>query len=249
MERVAVITGATSDIGAAAARMLALCGYAVALVARRQAVLEPVAHEIERSGGRAEVIAADVTRAGDVESVFARIEAIFGRLDAAFNNVGAATAPSPLVEISADAFSQSLQTNVMATFLCMSAEIRAMLANSGGAIVNMSSTAGLQGVSGLGAYCAAKHAVVGLSKAAALDYAGQRVRVNILAPGPIATQRIPAAYHARIAEHVPLQRIGKPEDVAQAVQWLCSDAAQFVTGTVITLDGGRLAGTASFANG
>ncbi len=129
----------------------------------------------------------------------------------------------------------------------MSAEIKAMPTRGRGAIVNMSSTAGLQGVAGLAAYSAGKHAVVGMSKAAALDYAGKNIRINIVAPGPIATERIDNAQRERIGHFVPVKRVGDPAEVAQLVRWLCSEESQFITGTVIPIDGGRLAGTPSFA--
>jgi NAD(P)-dependent dehydrogenase (short-subunit alcohol dehydrogenase family) len=122
-----------------------------------------------------------------------------------------------------------------------------MLSRGGGAIVNMSSTAGLQGVAGLSPYCAGKHAIIGMSKAAALDYADKNVRVNVVAPGPIATERIDVELRERIGRFVPVRRIGDPAEVAALVKWLCSSDASFLTGVVVPIDGGRLAGTPSFA--
>ena len=126
-------------------------------------------------------------------------------------------------------------------------EIKAMLARGAGAIVNMSSTAGLQGVAGLAPYCAGKHAVIGLSKAAALDYADKCIRINVVAPGPIATERIDPEQRKRIGKFVPVGRVGQPDEVAGVVHWLSSNDAQFITGIVVPIDGGRLAGVPSFA--
>jgi NAD(P)-dependent dehydrogenase (short-subunit alcohol dehydrogenase family) len=245
--RVALITGATSAIGAAAARGFAKAGYSVALVSRRGALLEALAQEIVAAGGRALALAADVTDAAAIANVVERTVARFGGLDAAFNNAGAGARPTPLAEITPETFSQVLSVNATGTFLSMHSEIRAMLSGRGGTIVNMSSTAGLQGVAGLSPYCAAKFAVIGMSKATALDYADRNIRVNVAAPGPIATERIDAEQRARIGQFVPMRRIGTPEEVASLVLWLCSPESAFITGEVIAIDGGRLAGTPSFA--
>jgi NAD(P)-dependent dehydrogenase (short-subunit alcohol dehydrogenase family) len=122
-----------------------------------------------------------------------------------------------------------------------------MLSRRGGAIVNMASTAGVQGVAGLSPYCAGKFAVIGMSKAAALDYADQNIRINAVAPGPIGTERIDPDQRVRIGKFVPLRRVGTPEEVASLVLWLCSPESAFITGDVVAIDGGRLAGTPSFA--
>lgn len=247
MEPVALITGATSAIGAEAARAFAEAGYSVALTARRIDLLRVLAAEIEAQGGRALAIEADVTQGPDVGKVLARTVDRFGGLDVAFNNAGSGAPPTPLANLTEKAFDDALRVNVLGTFLCMGAEIRAMLERGGGAIVNMSSTAGLQGVAGLAPYCAGKHAIVGMSKAAALDYADKNVRINVIAPGPIATERIDADQRKRIGQYVPVKRVGEPFEVAELVRWLCSSDAGFVTGVVVPIDGGRLAGTPSFA--
>jgi NAD(P)-dependent dehydrogenase (short-subunit alcohol dehydrogenase family) len=148
-----------------------------------------------------------------------------------------------------EAFDSGLAVNLRGVFLSMREEIPAILHSGGGAIVNMSSTAGLQGVGGLASYVAAKHGIEGLTKVAALDYAGHGVRVNSVAPGPILTdnlKRVGAAGQEAAAAAMPLQRVGQPEEVAAAVVWLCSDAAGFITGTTLTIDGGKLAGTPPF---
>jgi NAD(P)-dependent dehydrogenase (short-subunit alcohol dehydrogenase family) len=173
-----------------------------------------------------------------------------GRLDFACNNAaGGGHPPTPLADVPIDAFDSGIATNLRGVFLCMRAEIPAMVAAGGGAIVNMSSTAGLQAVGGLASYVAAKHGVEGLTKAAALDYAEAGVRVNALAPGPILTdhlERAGAPAQQAAAAAMPLKRVGRPDEVAAAVVWLCSEAAGFVTGTTLLMDGGKLAGTPPF---
>lgn len=247
MTRIALITGASSAIGAAAARAFARAGYGVALAARRRPLLDALVEEITNGGGQAIAIETDVTQAAAVDAMVRKTVERFGGLDAAFNNAGGGSRPAPLAELDPDVFAQSLAVNLTGTFLSMRAEIQAILARGGGAIVNMSSTAGLQGVAGLAPYCAGKHAVIGMSKVAALDYAGKNVRVNVVAPGPIATERVPIEARARIAQYVPVKRIGDPDEVADLVRWLCSNESRFITGAVVPIDGGRLAGTPSFA--
>jgi NAD(P)-dependent dehydrogenase (short-subunit alcohol dehydrogenase family) len=170
-----------------------------------------------------------------------------GRLDVAFNNAGVSYKPTPLADVTPEIFSQVLAANAAGTFLSMRFEIPAMLSRGAGAIVNMASTAGLQGVAGLSPYCAGKFAVIGLTKAAALDYADRNIRINAIAPGPIATERIDNEQVMRIVKFIPVHRIGTPEEVASLVLWLCSSDSAFITGDAIPIDGGRLAGTPSFA--
>ena len=245
--KTALITGASRGIGAAAARVFAQSGYDVVLAARDGRAINEVAASIQRTGGRALAIPCDVTDPASVERMLARTLEEFGRLDAAFNNAGSGAPPVRLAEIEPDTFEDAVRVNLTGTFLCMRAEIAAMLRTGGGAIVNMSSTAGLQGVSGLAPYSAAKHAVIGLSKTAALDYAADGIRVNVLAPGPIGTERIPPNERERIGQFVPVKRVGTPEEVGELALWLCSEHSTFITGTVVTIDGGRLAGTPAFA--
>jgi NAD(P)-dependent dehydrogenase (short-subunit alcohol dehydrogenase family) len=209
--------------------------------------LQRLADEIAAEGGDALAIEADVTQPADVEEMLASTLAVYGGLDVAFNNAGGGTPPTALADLDDAAFEAVLRVNVLGMFLCMKAEIKAMLTRGSGAIVNMSSTAGLQGVAGLAPYCAGKHAIIGMSKVAALDYADKGIRVNVVAPGPIATERVPEQYHKQIAQSVPAKRLGEPAEVAELVRWLCSSEAQFITGAVVPIDGGRLAGTPSFA--
>ena len=166
----------------------------------------------------------------------------YGRLDFAFNNTGDGHMPLPLAEVSLQDFERAIRTNILGTFLCLKYEVPEMLKIGGGSIVNMSSTAGVQGVKGIGGYVAAKHGIIGLSRTAALDYARQNIRVNVVAPGPILTERV-AKYREQAAQAVPLGRVGNREEVGSTVPWLCSNLSTFVTGAVIPVDGGRTAGS------
>ncbi len=243
--RVAFITGASRGIGAAAARRFAEEGACVTLVARTQEAIEAVAGEIKAGGGQALAIPADVSDPEAVERAVEMTVKEFGRLDVAFNNAGQGHVSYPMADMAVEDFERSIQVNLLSVFLSMKYEIPAMLAGGGGAIVNMVSTAGLVGVRGLSDYVAAKHGVIGLTKAAALDYAARNVRVNVIAAGPILNDRIAALNdQARqpIINAVPLHRIGLPEDICATAIWLCTDEAAFITGTVLSVDGGQLAG-------
>jgi NAD(P)-dependent dehydrogenase (short-subunit alcohol dehydrogenase family) len=248
--KVAIVTGASRGIGAAVARGFREAGARVALVARDAGVLDRLADELGREDGDAFAIAADVRDPAAVATMVDRVLAEFGRLDYACNNAaGGGHPPTPLADVPVEAFDAGIAVSLRGVFLSMREEIPAMLPSGGGAIVNMSSTAGLQAVGGLASYVAAKHGVEGLTKVAALDYAAAGVRVNAVAPGPILTDnliRAGAAGQEAAARAMPLRRVGRPEEVAAAVVWLCSGEAGFVTGSTLTLDGGMLAGTPPF---
>jgi NAD(P)-dependent dehydrogenase (short-subunit alcohol dehydrogenase family) len=251
-DQVAIVTGASRGIGAATARALADAGATVALAARDAARLEQLAAEIEAAGGTALSVPTDIGNPDDVERMVARTLDAFGRLDIAVNNAaGGGHPPTPLTDVAAADFDSALAINLRGTFLCLKHEIAAMLdTGGGGAIVNMTSTAGLEAVGGLAAYVSTKHGIVGLTKVAALEYAARNIRVNALAPGPILTEQLERAGDAAqrsAAQAVPMHRIGRPDEVAATVLWLCSDAASFLTGATIPLDGGKLAGMAPFA--
>jgi NAD(P)-dependent dehydrogenase (short-subunit alcohol dehydrogenase family) len=244
--KVAIITGASRGIGAAAARRFAGAGASVVLAARTDSDIQSIAAEIQSAGGRAMAVATDVTDERQVEKLVQQTVAAYGRLDIAFNNAGSGHMPKPLAEISVDDFVRSIKVNLVGVFIAMKFEIPAMIAAGGGAIVNMSSSAGLQGAPGLGDYSAAKHGVVGLTKSAALDYGRHKIRVNAIAPGPIVNEqmaRLPDEARRQIAQHVPLGRLGDPDQVAATATWLCSEEASFISGAVVSVDGGRLAGS------
>jgi NAD(P)-dependent dehydrogenase (short-subunit alcohol dehydrogenase family) len=244
--KVAIVAGAGRGIGAAAARALSGAGATVVVAARTSSEIETLEGEIKKSGGTALAIPTDVTVERQVADLVNRTVATFGRLDVAFNNAGAGHRPRPLAEFDLADFEQTISTNLVGMFLAMKYEIPAMLAAGGGAIVNMSSTAGLQGAPGMGPYSAAKHGVIGLTKSAALDYGRSSIRINAIAPGPIVNERmaqLPEEARQHIARSVPLGRLGDVDQVAAAVVWLCSDDASFVHGAVLAIDGGRLAGS------
>jgi NAD(P)-dependent dehydrogenase (short-subunit alcohol dehydrogenase family) len=245
-QRVALVVGASRGIGAVTAKAFADAGAAVVLAARDAAALGSVAAEIEASGGRALALPTDVTGADAAVTLVERTVAAFGRLDYAFNNATDGTMPAPLADVDPDGFDRAIATNIRGTFLGMRAQIPAMLATAGqGAIVNMASLAGVQAVAGLGPYATAKAGIVTLTKTAALDYADQGIRVNVVAPGPILThhlQRAGAEAQEQAARATPMGRIGRPEEVADLVLFLCSDRAAFITGAAIPIDGGQSAG-------
>jgi NAD(P)-dependent dehydrogenase (short-subunit alcohol dehydrogenase family) len=248
--RVAIITGASRGIGAATSRAFAAAGAAVALAARDEAALASLADQLVSRGGRAIAVPTDVADKASVERLVDRTVGAFGRLDLAFNNAaGGGQGPTPLADLPVDAYDSAITITLRGVFLSMRYEIPAMLEAGGGVIVNMSSTAGLEGVGGLAGYVSAKHGVIGLTKTAALDYADRNLRVNALAPGPILTDNLERAGEdaQRLAAlAMPMRRIGRPEEVAAAVVWLCSDQAAFITGATLPIDGGKLAGAAPF---
>lgn len=243
--KVVLITGASRGIGAASARIFAEAGATVALAARSEQALNALAASIRDGGGKALAIPTDVGDAAATERLVQGIIDTFGRLDAAFNNAADGHMPSPLATLAVEDFDRAIRGGLRSVFLCMKYEIAAMLANGGGAIVNMSSTAGLQGVRGMSGYVAAKHGVIGLTESAALDYAAANIRVNAIAPGPILTERLAALdeqERAPVVNAVPMRRVGLPEEVAATAAWLCSDQSAFITGAALAIDGGRLAG-------
>ena len=244
-DRVALVVGASRGIGAATARAFAQAGAAVVLAGRNRAAIEDVAKQIQTGGGRAIAVSTDVTNPESMKALVSRTIDAFGRLDSAFNNATDGPRPAPLAEIEAEAFDHGIRTNIHGTFYGMKFQIAAMLESGGGTIVNMASTAGVEGVSGLSAYVAGKAGVIGLSSVAALDYADKNIRVNVVAPGPILTHHLEAAgkdVQRMAAMAVPMGRLGSVDDVANAVLWLSSPSSAFVTGTVLPVDGGQLAG-------
>ncbi|PYI65868.1 short-chain dehydrogenase [Arthrobacter livingstonensis] len=250
--KVVLVVGASRGMGAGIAAAMAQAGAQVVLAARDQDALADRVGEIEAAGGQALALPVDVLDEGSVVGLLEEVAGRFGRLDAAVNNAaGGGRPPAPLAEWQSAEFDSAIAVDLRGVFLCLKYELGLMLGNpDGGAIVNISSTAGEQGVSGLSGYVAAKFGVGGLTRVAALDYAAQGIRVNAIAPGPILTDRLAAAgprAQEMAAAAVPLGRLGQVQDIAGAAVWLCSEQSGFVTGTVLAVDGGRLAGVPSFA--
>jgi NAD(P)-dependent dehydrogenase (short-subunit alcohol dehydrogenase family) len=244
--KVLIVTGASRGIGVAAARLFARRGATVVAAARDEQALAAATAEIGQAGGEATALATDVTDPDAVERLVATTVERFGRLDGAFNDAGQGHLPTPLAELDPTEFTRVLDVNLVGVFLCLRAELPRLAA--GGAIVNMSSSAGLSGAPGMSAYSAAKHGVIGLTRTAALDYGPKGVRVNAIAPGPILTEggigAAPAEIRQEVAQALPLRRLGTPAEVAELAAWLLSDVASFVNGATISIDGGKLAGMA-----
>lgn len=250
---VALVVGASRGIGAATARRLAAGGAVVVLAARDSVALTEVAQAVEAAGGQAEVAPTDVTDADAVEGLVTGVVNRHGRLDAAVNAAAAhGQRPTRLAETDVVDFDDTIAVSLRGVYVCLRAELRAMAAvGLGGSIVNVASTAGLQAVGGLAAYVAAKHAVIGLTRSAALDYAGDGIRVNALCPGSTHTEQLEKAgegARARVASAVPTGRLATPAEIAEAAAWLCSAHSSYVTGTTLVVDGGLLAGQAPFGS-
>jgi len=243
--KVALIAGASRGIGEVTARAFAEAGAAVVLAARNKQALDSIADSVRAAGGRALAVPCDVGDAPSVEHLVHQVMSRFGRLDAAFNNATDGPLPGPLADIDPADFDRGIRTNILGTFLGMKYQIPAMLKSGGGAIVNMASVAGPSGVANLAAYVAGKAGIIGLTKVAALDYADQGIRVNVVAPGAILTHHLERAgieAQRQAAAAMPMRRIGRAQEVASTVLWLCSDQASFITGATIPIDGGQLAG-------
>jgi NAD(P)-dependent dehydrogenase (short-subunit alcohol dehydrogenase family) len=244
--KVAFVTGAANGIGRAAALAFAHEGASVALADVSEHGNHETARMIEELGGRALALKCDVTRAEDVKSALARTIEAFGRLDFAFNNAGIEPRKAaPTAEYDEDEWNRIIDINLRGVFLCMKYEIPLILKQGGGAIVNTSSGAGIIGIKGSPAYTAAKHGLLGLTKAAALDYAAQNVRINAVCPGYIDTPMMgrftggTPEGRAKVIAEEPVGRMGKPEEIAAAVVWLCSEASAFVIGHAMVIDGGQ----------
>jgi NAD(P)-dependent dehydrogenase (short-subunit alcohol dehydrogenase family) len=231
--RVALVTGGSQGIGASVAGAFVQAGAAVAITARDSDKLQQTATKLRNGEGRVLAVPADVTDEDSVRALVQQCVAEFGRLDFAVNNA-------------TDGFSLGIRTNINGTFYGMKHEIPAMLASGGGVIINMASVAGIGAVSNLSAYVSGKAGIIGLSRSAALDYADQGIRINVIAPGPILTDHLQAAgerAQQMAAQSVPIGRIGLTSDVAACVLWLCSQDASFITGVTVPVDGGQTAGT------
>jgi len=241
--KVALITGGNAGIGRATAIEFAQHGAKVVITGRREKEGHEVIAEIKALGGEAIFAKTDVSKESDVKAMIERTLEMFGRLDCAFNNAGIEETLTPLSNQTEETYDQIMDINVKGVWLSLKHEIPAMLKTGGGAIVNSSSIAGLVGFAMAPVYVASKHAVIGLTKSIALEYAKQNVRVNAVAPGSIETRMLrdfasaPEVRQMLEAGH-PMGRIGQPKEVASTVIWLCSDAASFVTGQTLAIDGG-----------
>jgi len=245
---VVLVTGALTGIGRATALAFAREGARVVISGRHDDEGQNLALELRKLGGEAEFVRADVRYEDDVRSLIDKTVSRFGRLDAAVNCAGTEGTPGPVTEQTAETYAATFDTNVLGTLLSMKHEMRVMLAQGSGSIVNISSTYGHVGAAGVSLYSASKHAVEGLTKCAALEAAPSGVRVNMVAPGPIDTgllQRFAGNDERKtgLAAKVPLKRIGKPEEIAQTIVFLASEKASFITGASYLVDGGKTAQT------
>ncbi|RMF85186.1 MAG: SDR family oxidoreductase [Nitrospinota bacterium] len=246
--KVALVTGGNVGIGRAAALAFARQGARVVIAARRLPEGEETVRLIKAQGGEATFIQTDVSQTADVESLIRQTVATYGRLDYAFNNAGYEGMRGRTADIPEEDWEKSIRTNLTGVWLCLKHEIPQMLRQGGGAIVNISSVVGLVGRAGLSpALVATHHGIIGLTRQAALEYARDGIRINAVCPSATRTARLERVHGAspevvaQIASRHPLGRMAQPEDVAEAVIWLCSDAASFVTGHTLVVDGGYLA--------
>ena len=247
-DRVALVTGGSAGIGRAAALAFAREGAKVVVANRSVSGGEETVRQITASGGDALFVATDVSRAAQVEALITRAVEVYGGLDYAFNNAGYEGLRARIDELPQDDWERALQTNLTGVWSCMKYELQQMLKQGRGAIVNMSSVVGLAGLNGISpALVACHHGIIGLTRQAALDYAKAGIRVNAVCPTVTRTERFERVHggnpesEARMAARNPSGRIGEAQDAAEAVIWLCSDAASFVLGHALVVDGGVLA--------
>jgi len=244
---VVLITGGLTGIGRAAAVAFAKKGANVVVAGRRDEAGKALADELRGFGSEAEFINADVRKEDDVRALVDRTIERFGRLDVAVNNAGTEGRPGPITDQTAESYAATFDTNVLGTLLSMKHELRVMQAQGSGSIINISSTYGHEGGAGASVYVASKHAVEGMTKSASLEAASSGVRVNAVAPGPIETGMLDrftgtSERKAALLKTVPLGRVGDPADIARAAVFLASEDASFITGQVLTVDGGKTAG-------
>ncbi len=240
-DRVVFITGAASGIGRAAALAFAAEGARVAILDRSADALKAVQASVEQAGAEVLSIPCDVSSPEQVEDAVKQVIDRFGGLDVAFNNAGVENKDAPVHEVELSEWDRILNINLRGTFVCMKHELAQMVKQGGGVIVNTSSGAGICGVAGGAAYTASKHAIIGLTRSAALDYVKQNIRVNAVLPGNIETPMMDRFTGGDIQKAIdlePVGRLGKPEEIAEAVLWMASDLGGFVTGAATVIDGG-----------
>lgn len=242
--KVALVTGAASGMGLATARAFAEAGAAVVLADVHEEGVEAEARKLAAAGHKAIAVRCDVSDEAEVEAMVDRAVAAFGRLDAAFNNAGVMARIAPTAESTREDWEHVIGINLRGVWACMKYELRQMVRQGGGAIVNNASVGAMTGNPGIGSYIASKHGVVGLTRTAALEYIKYGIRVNAVNPGlidtPLARDVVSGDEEAyrEIARRVPIGRAGRPEEIAAAVLWLCSPGASYVVGHALTVDGG-----------
>jgi NAD(P)-dependent dehydrogenase (short-subunit alcohol dehydrogenase family) len=242
--QVALVTGAASGLGLATAKAFAQSGASVVLADTNEKPVHSAAEELSAQGHKTLAIKCDVADDAQVEAMVDRTVATFGRLDAAYNNAGVQNVIAEAADASREDFDRVIGVNLRGVWSCMKFELRQMLKQGSGAIVNCSSIGGLVGGAKRGTYQASKHAVLGLTKSAALDYAARGIRINAVCPGIIHTSMLDRMMETQadalnaMLKDVPIGRLGRPEEIASAVLWLCSSAASLMIGHALTVDGG-----------
>jgi NAD(P)-dependent dehydrogenase (short-subunit alcohol dehydrogenase family) len=244
--QVVLITGALTGIGRATSIAFAKAGANVVISGRHDDEGQKLTAELRSLGAKGEFVRADVRRESDVQKLVGHTISIFGRLDVAVNNAGTEGKPGPLTDQTAESYAATFDTNVLGTLLSIKHELRAMLPQGHGSIINVSSTYGRSGAPGAALYVGSKHAVEGFTKSAALEFAETGIRINVVAPGPIETGMLnrftgTPENKADLISRVPMKRIGQPEEVAEAILFLASDKASYITGASLATDGGKLA--------
>jgi NAD(P)-dependent dehydrogenase (short-subunit alcohol dehydrogenase family) len=244
--QVVLITGALTGIGRATSIAFAKARANIVISGRHADEGQKLAAELRSLGAEVEFVRADVRRESDVQKLVDHTISRFGRLDAAVNNAGTEGKPGPLTDQTAESYAATFDTNVLGTLLSIKHELRAMLPQGHGSIINVSSTYGRSGAPGAALYVGSKHAVEGFTKAAALEFAETGIRINVVAPGPIETGMLnrftgTPENKADLISRVPMKRIGQPEEVAEAILFLASDKASYITGASLATDGGKLA--------